>query len=191
MSFVSVIASDSFISMVADGRVVQDGNSIQENYRKFKQIGLKQFVAFAGAKQICEAVMDQINVEIEKMYELSKVAKEIHSAIYGKSELEGINILFVVGGVNINGCIEFYTINRVDEEIRKYKPETPTDRSYAFLHNGMIDEGIVGEKFEETYSKYGVTSLSKCQRVQEELNNKIADLDESVNKITFKLSFRK
>jgi len=192
MSFVSVLANTEVITLVSDGRVSdQLGNSTQENYKKFKKISDKQFIAFAGSKQPCEAIIEQIDFS-DNMYDLSQVSKEIYRAIKENEELKKFNLLFIVGGINQYNEIEFYGINANDHQLEQYKPSYETEFKYAFLHNGDDNVDLdIESKIVELKQRHGTSSINKLLRIQKDLNNYVAEHDPSVNKITHELKLRK
>ncbi|EJR61716.1 hypothetical protein IIO_02624 [Bacillus cereus VD115] len=65
--------------------------------------------------------------------------------------------------------------------------------SYALLYNGSTEERV-GRSLEKVLLKYireiGYNTPNKAIRIQRKLNNYIADVDDSVNKITFNLTIK-
>lgn len=193
MSFVSVLANTELLTLVTDGRVSdQSGNSIQENYKKFKKISDKQFIAYAGSKQPCEAIVEQISFT-DNIYDLSQVSNEIYKAITENEELKKFNLLFIVGGINQYNQIEFYCINANEDQLEHYKPSSETEFKYAFLYNNNDDnvELDIENKIVELKQRHGTSSINKLLRIQKDLNNYVAEHDPSVNKITHELKLRK
>lgn len=61
MSFVSIVVSSEFVTVMSDGRVSGENNTVlEENYKKFKKISPKQFIAYVGSRAICEHIVEQI-----------------------------------------------------------------------------------------------------------------------------------
>lgn len=182
MSFVSVMASSNFINVVSDGRVSLNGVPLQENYKKFKKISEKQFIAYAGSKEVCENVVNQVDYQESKVYDLRQVAQEIQAATSGSGNLSlyGHKMLFCVGGVNANRRIEFYTVENGSSNIGEYKPSSSTDINYAFMSTNTSDQ-LINEKLHEIASFMGTESASRCLQVQKELNNFVAGIDFTVN----------
>ncbi|EJR61717.1 hypothetical protein IIO_02625 [Bacillus cereus VD115] len=56
MSFVSVIQTEKFLTVVSDGQVTNESDKAitQKDYKKFKKISPNQYIAFAGSKGWCE-----------------------------------------------------------------------------------------------------------------------------------------
>ncbi|WP_144461755.1 hypothetical protein [Siminovitchia fortis] len=189
MSFVSIMASSNFVNVVSDGRVSYGGASLQENYKKFKKISEKQFIAFAGAKELCENVINQVDYLEKTHYDLHQVAREIHSVIYNNISLYSYKMMFCVGGINFNGKIEFYTVNKNSSKIGIFKPSSSTDINYAFLSPDVSDQ-ILDEKLNEFASIFGADSSSKCLKIQKALNDFVASIDNTVNTNTSTLTIK-
>lgn len=63
MSFVSVLQTEDFLTIVSDGRVVAANNEnmiLNEQYQKFILPTDQTFLAFAGDQPSCEAVAQQL-----------------------------------------------------------------------------------------------------------------------------------
>lgn len=192
MSFVSVIANSEVITLVTDGRVtnVEDRTTLEENYKKYVKISRNQFIGYAGAKETCESVVNQLVYSDTSVYDLKQVSENIFEVICNDERLVNHDLLFVVGGLNPAGRIEFHTINRRENEFKSYNPESKDDFNYAYLYTSKT-ELDVENKLHELAGRIGTNSVNKRIRIQKELNNFIADHDNEVNKITFELRIRK
>lgn len=187
MSFVSVFANSKLLSLV---RVTNNGETVNDNYKKFVMISPKQFIAFAGAKEVCESIVDQVEYLNDSVYDLEQIAKEIHMNIYGKEILDPYNLLFTIGGLSAHNYIEFHTVNNKEEEIASYHPESVEDVTYAYMHNSDIDLDV-NSKIVELRNLYGIRSFYDRRKVQRELNKYVSQHDNSVNQITSELKVRK
>lgn len=185
MSFVSVFGNSQFMNVVSDGRVTNGKNIVDENYVKFKKISTNQFIAFAGARELCEGIIKQIPLKPIGGYELSQLSNSIHSAIYKEENFRPFKMLFCVGGIGNLGNIEFYTIDKDNSQIQKYEPLTTSDIKYAYLASDSLNNVNLEEKIYQYAEEFGVNNASNLLDIQKSLNNYVAGLDFTVNKNTF------
>ena len=98
--------------------------------------------------------------------------------------------MFIIGGLNTEGQIEYHGMSRRDDAVQSYKPESKDDFFYTFLYKS--ETGLdLESKIQELADKIGTGSVNKRKRIQKELNNFVADHDDEVNKITFELRVRR
>ncbi|OOR57485.1 hypothetical protein BGP34_13470 [Bacillus mycoides] len=194
MSFVSVIQTEKFITVVTDGQVTSntDKTIIQKDFKKFKKISPKQYIAFAGSKGHCEILLELFPYK-EEGYLLGQLAMEIKGAI-SKLPSEIGRVLLSIGGLNENSHLVMYKVsNHEGTEIEEYKA-TGDNLNYMFLHNGSAEEKLSGDLEKillDNIRSIGYNTANKALRVQKQLNNDVADVDDSVNKITFNLTIKK
>jgi hypothetical protein len=195
MSFVSIVATKDFVTVVSDGLAInlETGEVIENRYKKFFKISEKQFIAFAGNKGIADHIKEIINYKKEG-YNLFQLISALYWQITREIPFERARVLVAVGGVNENGEIEFHTfINKPGETINSYRPKND-EITYSFLESKFIDEGkhqIIENKFIEYLSVNGYNTPYKVLRSQVQLNKLVCGMDPSVNNITFELYIRK
>lgn len=189
MSLVSVVLKENHITIMSDGRVTDDQmKSVDENYQKFKIISPKQFIGFAGNKEYCELIVSQIKYS-EVMYNLSVISEEIlEFSIENAGEAKWN---FVLGGIDIDGMISAYYLNRASSKVNLFKPQGE-DINYLYLHNTKeVSDKKVEEVFRKSLNKRKNNSVFEFYNAQKEFNDFIASYDPSVNKIKFKHRIRK
>ncbi len=192
MSFVSVVVSNQFITVMSDGRVSGDnGIIIDERYKKFKRISPKQFIAYAGRREVCESIVNQIEYTGDQRYDLYDVTLKIKQVVTS-DELRSTNALFAIGGLDIDGILRVYSIsNAIDERIDPIQSKSEDGLSYKFLTSPHIVESIEKDKMEEQFigflQKTGFNTPNKCLKSQKLLSNFISEIDKSVNKVTYSL----
>ncbi|WP_337034833.1 hypothetical protein [Paenibacillus illinoisensis] len=186
MSFVSIIATKDFLTIMSDGRVMGiNGTPIEENYQKFLKVGDSSFIAYAGDRAFCEMLSRDIQGMVEsKSYD---TAIQVLEQIFKKADFGERSVLMGIGGLNSSGNIEFFTISSKNYVIQKqkYYPENDTV-SYAFLNNTKMGHEEFQEKLIELLRETGYGAPSQTIQAQRLLNNFIAELDNSVNKSTFR-----
>lgn len=194
MSFVSVIQTEKFITVVTDGQVTStsDKTILQKNYKKFKKISPNQYIAFAGSKGLCEMLLEFLPFK-EQGYVLEQIVPEIKEFI-SKIPSQLGRLLISVGGVNEKEQLVIYKLsNHEGTDIEKFQA-TGDDISFTFLHNGSAEENLGGDLTEvliQLIREIGYNTSNKTIRVQKRLNDYVADVDDSVNKIAFDLTIRK
>ncbi|MGE7874801.1 hypothetical protein [Bacillus paramycoides] len=193
MSFVSIIQTEKFITVVTDGQVTSatDKTILQKNYKKFKKISPNQYIAFAGSKGWCEILLDLLPFK-EQGYDLEGIVPEIKEFI-SKVPSELGRFLISIGGANENGQLVIYKLsNHEGTDIERFQA-TGDDVSFTFLHNGSAEERLGGDLTEvliQLIREIGYNTPNKTIRVQKRLNDFVANVDDSVNKITFDLTIK-
>lgn len=191
MSFVSILANPNFITVMTDGQVTRDGNIIQNDYKKFKKISPKQFIAYTGVKEICEGIINQIPYT-NNIYDLADITNQIEQVVKDSILIEH-KVHFGIGGLDLEGNIAFYTVeNQKDRIVNYYKPISIEDITYAFFESGHITQNVdLVEKLVDYFRITGCNTPNKCLKAQKMLNDYISSLDDTVNKHTFSLTIKK
>lgn len=191
MSFVSIIASPNFITVMSDGQVTRDGVVIKDDYPKFKKISPKQFIAYTGVKEYCEEIVNQVPYT-PKMYNLADITNQIERVVIDPNLVKH-KLHFGIGGVDVNEDVVFYTVENQKERIVNYfKPKNIDDINYAFFESGHANIQInLSIKLIEYLRTTGFNTPSKCLKAQKLLNDFVASKDETVNNKTFYLSIKK
>lgn len=193
MSFISAIASQDFITVVSDGQVTYEGKVIKEDYKKFRKINNDQFIAYAGAKEICEKFAEHLKFSASQRYDLKLVAEDLFSTIKSITPYERFKTSFIIGGISENNEIEFYTLsnNPLEEKVKSYLSHGD-GVSYGFLSNEENEDKINLENTLISHlSKTGFNTPNKCIRAQKMLNADVEKIDPTVNRRTFELIIRK
>lgn len=185
MSFVSIVARETFISIMCDGRMTSvDGKALEENVKKFRRLNDKCYIAFAGTYDLCiecakdvERLFDENN-SLEDV--IDKIKDKINQTHYDEVTHK---VMFSLGGLSSEGEVIITKMsNNPEIDFEIFKPRG-NDITYIFLHN--TDEELVNldKEFERICKNIKVTTQSKLKKAQKILNDKIADIDNKVNKI--------
>ncbi|ALC52856.1 hypothetical protein COE01_14860 [Bacillus thuringiensis] len=182
MSFVSVVVGTNAITVMSDGMESKevDGKFVELNseYKKFKKISDKQFIAFAGNAQICTSIANKYKFKYE-LYDLKEVAAEIQQELlqYPRNETKN---QFIVGGVQ-NGKLLAYTLKNDGEIPELVDPEKSI--KLAYMCSNHLD-GRIERKITKTFDGYMKQVNNDSLLAQKLLNNLVADNDPTVNKKT-------
>ncbi|MEK4425884.1 hypothetical protein [Solibacillus sp. FSL K6-1523] len=184
MSFVSVVGMHNFISVVADKRATnsETGEIITENYSKIRVFNDSQFVSCTGKANAAEFVFKQCS-DVGYL-DLAKAAQELKELIQEAPEYKIDNLLGVIGGKNNKGELAFYTFtNNPDIKVEEYKPNG-TNMSFTFLASGKVKENNLDLDFEfkKLYEEMKPRDIEEIINLQKNLNDKVADVDFTVNK---------
>ena len=192
MSFVSICAKESFISVVSDGLIknMETGEEVGQRYQKFAKISDNQFVAFTGNHGLAEAIKVTLPFDT-RGYDLEGVSKLIHKRLLDDIPIEKAKMAVAIGGVNQDNNIEFHSF--INDPTKKFNSFQPKDDklSYSFLESPEMEGFDLEILFKEYISTIGHNTPSKILRVQKRLNDFVAANDSSVNRITFNLMIRK
>ncbi|HHK5546045.1 TPA: hypothetical protein ACQUHN_002470 [Bacillus thuringiensis] len=180
MSFISIALTENRLSVVSDGMVSREENGdfreIQSDYKKFKKISEKQFIAFTGTLEICEKIADMYSYK-EEGYDLSIISKEIQEILVHIPR-EFHRIQFAVGGVQ-DACVVAYTMLNDGEKPKDYKP-VGGDLTLVRFPSNKLSEQIISQLFDtfvNFYRQTGNELEAQCL-----LNEFVADNDPTVNK---------
>lgn len=192
MSFVSVLQTEDFLTIVSDGRVVAANNEnmiLNEQYQKFILPTNQTFLAFAGDQPSCEAVAQRLVPLLQQNLNVEAIGDEI-AGILADKKYEGYKVLVAYGGRTNEGKISFATYNSSKPGLKVY--EAVGDQiNYAFLWNSNGSDLRVEKVLEECLSKATGLSSSEFIKAQEALNNIVAKHDKSVNCVTFSAAIAK
>lgn len=191
MSFVSVIARESFLTVMSDGRVIDRNDCIiDEAYQKFS-CDEKSFIAYAGSREVCEMITRDIRdlVFNDRDYVgATLVLVQVFEQL--KLESHGLKVMMALGGVNKQEEIELNTVDSIKKETLSFKPKGG-DIDYAFLNNIKNNKVDFQTKLVEILKQTGIDTPSNIIQAQRLLNNYISDMDISVNKKTFRAVVKK
>jgi hypothetical protein len=176
---------------MSDGQVTApNGNAIKNDYQKYKLISPKQFIAFAGAKEICEQITNQVEY-FEGMYNLQVLANQIN-AIINEDRFDQFRLLFALGGIEVDGRITIYVVEHGRERnLRVKKPNNEDDINYAFLNSEQIDLIDMKQLLINFFRSTGFNTPEEGLKTQKLLNKVVEQIDSTVNKQTYSLIIRK
>jgi hypothetical protein len=183
MSFVSIVASESLISVMADGRVTTNGKPSMENFQKFEKVDNK-FVAFTGSTDFCLPLKNTVVKMLKAGYDFDSIANIVDTEIKSIRQSNGkTNIAF--GGINFEGDIEYHTFSSSNGTREKVKP-VANDARYHFLFGDRCNINL-DERFkslvEEANGNVGIAQMN--------LNKEVSNIDDTVNDTVFHLVIRK
>jgi len=189
MSFVSVIATEKFITVMSDGLVYNmiTDEEIEQRYQKFRKISENQFIAFGGDRGLAEKVVEDIGYQNEER-ELLPIAASIRETLIKEVSPQVASCQVILGGIEKNEIV-FYSFNNDEKQELLMKKPKGIDGEYSFL--GSRENGLdLDKEMGKIYSKYGFKTPTKALKVQKELNDVVSKVDPSVNRITFNLTIR-
>lgn len=200
MSFVSVVATEKFVTIMSDGRVVNmdTGDLVEENFQKYVKVNEKAFVAFSGTKDTGEIIARKIAESIHEGEEFVKIHQILVMTIEGMRELitDDRPVSIVFGGFNSKGEAEVLSYASKSKQSLHYKPKgdefatifltgarsSLTQEEIYNVFEGFMKDTIQGD------SNPSPTLIIQSQKL---MNNYIADRDDTVNKTTFRLVLKK
>ena len=108
-----------------------------------------------------------------------EISKELQA-----SPLNRFKIFLAFGGKPEGGKVGFHTFSSLEPRVQSYFP-VGNQLSFAFLYNGDGVDFDLAQALYSSLESFGEISPETTIRSQKILNNRIADLDESVNKVVF------
>ncbi|MFD5259277.1 hypothetical protein ACFWJC_00120 [Bacillus wiedmannii] len=180
MSFISVMLTKDFISVMADGMVSkqEDGKitELKSDYKKFKKISKYQFITFTGAVRIFGNIVSKYTYK-EDPYDLEIVANEIKQLLLQEIRDNKLAGQVVVGGIQ-NGDIVAYTIMSDNQINGFYKP---IGSELAHLH---LTSDYINPKIKENVHNIFIDFCKRTNNIEESqilLNKVVADNNPTVN----------
>ncbi|HDR4884568.1 TPA: hypothetical protein QCV70_002787 [Bacillus cereus] len=202
MSFVSVVVTARFISVMSDGRVQHNGEIVQEDYTKFGVLGDgKAFISITGSRSSGERIIELADKFYKEDEPLAGVAFGLQKVLTRDIPYPSHDLLNIGIGGNSEGKIILYTLsNRYTslEDIKAYSPATGYMDFVRFgteeLQDKLNSQNVnLRDKFTGYLSQN--TSVNefkvKIQQAQKQVNDFVATLDPSVNTTTFQLLIEK
>jgi hypothetical protein len=192
MSFISVIARENFITVMSDGRVMNyEDVPIEENFQKFINIENRSFIAFGGTRELCEMITKDIVPILKNELNYSIWLQSFRRVLESlKLNQNNLKCMFAFGGINHERNIEFYTINSITLDSKKFNPYGD-QISYAFVNNTKNADKLYEDKSIELFRETGFSTPSEVIQAQRLLNNFVSTQDVSVNNVTFRMIIKK
>lgn len=189
MSFISVVICDSFISVMADSRVVElysNGNVhrvIDEDYDKITPLNNNVFVVFSGCNEDVQAFIDNSNL-CEAILDNGKLRQEdeLNRWFNSVSHYVVTNYSFRIhfGGLTKDNKLKAYQIASKTKDLKELVYQE-NHLSYDLSSLKDLEDNFIIGTFLELCNKYNGT-VESMVKIQETLNDIIADNSGSVNK---------
>lgn len=192
MSFVSIVACESFITVVSDGLVTnyyEGPRNPSGNQKKFKKFAHDKFIAFAGHLQLVEIISTKL-VEKYNGQSLKETTNQVKRLIQ-KAELQkGVSANIVIGGFNEQNKPEIYTLSTKDQ-ITNEVLDFGDGVQVVYLYGPETNKDKVRQKMRELSKG----SISKDPNTwiehQKALNKYVSQFDSTVNNTTFELIIKR
>ncbi|MCG3089142.1 hypothetical protein [Sporosarcina cyprini] len=190
MSFVSVIATNSYITVVSDGKVTgRDGETLETDYQKSRKISDKQFIAVTGDRDMADQIFG-IATYKEEPYNLLNASIDLRKKLINAMRNQPRVVLVVIGGVNEWGKIVYYYFtSKPEQQMIRGLPGDKHEK--GFLSSDKVNPNKIEEKFDEFIDSVGIKTPHESLEVQRKLNDFVAGIDETVNENKFELIIEK
>ncbi|MDT3425119.1 hypothetical protein J2Z22_000632 [Paenibacillus forsythiae] len=179
--------------MMSDGLLIgENKETLQEDYQRFINIGNQAFIAFAGSQGPCE----ELSVQMLPYFDVKTDFSVINNALadfFNSDDLNerGVKVMLAFGGINLEGNLEFFTMDSATSQSVRYLPEGE-DIKFCFLRGGdSLADLNIKEKMVELLQTTGANTPTECISAQKLLNDFIADHDAEVNKKTSRMVIKK
>lgn len=194
MSLITVIAKEKYCCVMSDGRVVdQETREVKaEDLQKFINYDNRAFIAYAGGKDMCDIILNDI-AEV-KTYDFDLWLKAFQQ-LFDRYQLKEsylidpmrykVSLLF--GGRNEKGEIEIYSINSITGAVEHYLPQND-QVAVTFLCSENVGDGSkVMDFLDEKLTNGGHQTPSQALSTMKLTNTFVSDIDWSVGKKTFRM----
>lgn len=192
MSNVTIVSEEDFITVVSDGLVTnlhEINRNPQKNYQKFKRFGENNFIAYVGHLEMMELISDSL-VKNYKGQRFDSVMNQVKSLILTSDLKEGVDANIAIGGFNENREAEIYVYSTKDDSLVK-KSGYGRDTQIIHFYGPETDNKKSSEKMKELVSENNPKSPTEWVKVQKKLNSFVAQMDSTVNDVTFSLILEK
>ncbi|MGH0587130.1 hypothetical protein ACQVQY_13695 [Bacillus mycoides] len=192
MSFVSAIGGTNFLSVVTDGRVTYEEKVLQEDYQKFRMIGDDIVVAFAGHRAAAEGIFNMLIQERVMKQDFFITASDVKNELNNNPIFKGYKLMWLLGGINRKGQIEFVTVSTEEDGPKQFIPEESDSKLMTYYIFNLRDQTIISpEKLNEKFLYFLEREDWNVGNAQRRLNNYVAKLDYSVNKNVYQALIEK
>lgn len=190
MSFVSVTVCNRFLTVMADSRTVKlytngDIHSIvEENKDKIITISDNAFITITGANEDAENFIDKSNLFKEVLKEGKlKETKDLNEWFNNSKKyiITDYHFNIHLGGMDVNDKLLIYDIKSSKKELKKLE-YIEDNLSYEFSGLKDINNTFIENTFKELCKTNFNGTAESMLNVQAQLNDIIADLNNSVNK---------
>lgn len=194
MSLITVIAKEKYCCVMSDGRVVdQETKEVQqEDLQKFINYDNRAFIAYAGGKDMCDIVLNDI-AEV-KTYDFD-LWLQAFQQLFDRYKLKEaylidplrykVSLLF--GGRNENDEVEVYSISSINGAVEHYLPKDD-QVAVTFLCSENVGDGSnVMDFLGENLTNGGHQTPSQALSAMKLTNNYVSSIDWSVGKKTFRM----
>lgn len=187
VSFVSIVAGESWVSVMSDGRVTKDGQPTDEARVKFREVVPRRvFVAHAGSLPWTQCALDLAAQELAQGTDFTIVAVDMQRFLREVPAEHPVLVAF--GGLDSSGNVHVYAMSNLGAYM-ELSPNSAEPIRYAFLYNSnhVVDDHKLSEILQQLYQRHQPIGQEDWKLVQNELNDYVARLDPTVNTTTYHL----
>jgi len=184
LSFVSIIATVNYVSVMSDGRITGDDNGIlDEKHQKVLRLNENLIIAYTGRIEGINIFLHGLG-EIKKDDDWTQIASDSYEKLIN-SPLKRHKMAFVFAGKNQHGEIEFCTFSTFGHPFSTMKSVENNEFCHAILvgpyTRGLDTEDIIRKAITEGKC----SRLEQVIELQKQLNDYVATLDSTVNTVKF------
>ncbi|WP_043976971.1 hypothetical protein [Priestia megaterium] len=194
MSLVTVVARESFISLVTDGRVTDSENNsvVDENYCKYRKISDSILIAGVGSYVQCKQIMAIAINLFQAHLDIDVLAKQIKTQLVNDVPREinpGIKVSLVLTGLDSNNDVTVYIINNKSNELKK--PVKPKGKATCIVITTDEDNDEYYNEINNLFYKHRADAPESFLAAQKEFNDYVARENQTVNTIHFNYLIKK
>ncbi|GKU80039.1 hypothetical protein L3i20_v244360 [Paenibacillus sp. L3-i20] len=193
MTFISTVITDRYLTVMADRRatsILPDGNygdPVAEDAQKIIQVSKNSFYAIVGAVETTLSFMQVTKFE-DTIFTRLGIIKEKNINPWldeNKNTLLSVpsSFQFIFGGLTSLGTYKVYSLDSKTAELSYIERESGKLNYNVFSSDCFPYQGeIAAIWLEEITTMHPHNTSRDMIRIQSELNDKVADVDKSVNK---------
>lgn len=183
MSLLSIIATNTFISFMSDGRVFDHGNDeiVDESFKKIFKVNNKIIYAVGGNYYVAKILEQEIS-----NFDTTNAKRFAHSLFntIGNGKVHKEMHIFI-GGLDDNNKIYYTGFSQDSTELIEI---SPPERSNNFACNETgVNEGVIYHDMFDKLMNQNIRLLKvkDAKIIQEKFNAQISMIDKTVNTRTF------
>lgn len=178
MSFVSMIATNQFISVVADGMMTSTSGYAESNYKKFRVVNNSAVIALAGSYYNFEGLFSEFESVLQSGASESQL-RSISSRVSGISYSSSSSKVLALAAGFYNGRGLYVTARNDGGGVRLEQLDSQV--KYVFLSPDDVSEFSIQSHLKMLFSTHIVSSIQNVQGIQHSLNDFVAAQSSSVN----------
>ncbi|MDC7762462.1 hypothetical protein POL82_03145 [Priestia aryabhattai] len=185
MSFSTVIATTSFVSVLTDGRHLSSGAKeiVNEEFCKVMDLTENRFITFGGSVKRIFSIIEMLQESIKEKSLYDSVI-EIRNYL---STIENEDKVMLCFGEFKNNIPQLYTLNSNELEIQTHIPDPGELTSICVSGHKELFDRDFNDIIVEELSRLGAINPDTVLEAQSKLIDYIASKDKSVNTNKFKL----
>ncbi|MCX7710219.1 MAG: hypothetical protein N2484_10265 [Clostridia bacterium] len=193
MSLVTILATESFLSVMSDGRITYSDEKVSrivyEDYFKIIHPSPNYFVAFTGDLTAIETFNKTSGI-LSPDEDQKSFASKIHKRLLDYTQGE-VYVNYAIGGKNCNNEIEFFIFSSYSDAVEHSKPNNKNNMKFKALVSENIEIEDFAQEVSDLLNEIDEYTPQNAVQVQETITRLVSSIDPTVNDNTHYIIIKK